>query len=813
MLLTSKPLQKISWAKKIKDDYAWFKQNGEHLISASIFGDQTGSGGHTARLKTLYEIYNSKFPTSWFKHVTDPFSTTASSNRIWPAKIRPTNILRPNIEFLRGEYPKRPFNYQVVVKGEDGYNGFLEGKKKAAYDAISQIFINTLNEQDEQSAQEGGPTLNTGIDSKPTDMPDEAVDKFSGTFKNILAVQAQTDIDLIMEEQRVLEKLKDMMKDWLIAGEAYSYKNVLRDETIYEHVSPLEIDYDKSPHVKLVQDGDWVVRRMLMTVSDVVDRFYDSLKPKDIDKLEDGTYTQSPAFFLNYLQNHFADNSKVPVYHYTFRSMEKVGYLSYLDPITGNPENDLVNEDYKANPELGETIDWFWRTRWMEGYRIGEDLHLEMGPVRFAPSMMNNFAKSQGPYNGKRFSDTHAENVSILKLGLPFQIMHVIAGFALERTLAKSRGKVVLLDQNVIPRGEGWDEEKFFHFSEAQGWGLINRNQLGVDKSFNQYQVLDLGLFDHITHLIQIMDFCKRQYDEQIGITAPAKGQTTSADSATGVQTSVFQSSIITDMIFAEFEELRRSDMEGLLDCSQISNIFGKKAAYQGSEGRTELLNIIGEEYCYAQMGIMMTDSTKENDALNKIRQYSQAFAQNGATPSTVIAIETATNIAKLKELMLSVERKQQEMEQQSAESEQEAQVNQIQLKQQFDEFNALLDTQKMHEEYNRKEDLVLIQGDINMALAAATQEGSGAEADTAGTEALMKYATEREKIAADGERKDKELAAKVKAAQNKQQLAQNALIHKQKMAEKDHALKTQIKQKELQIKKQTARSKATAKK
>lgn len=802
MLITAKPLQKISWAKKVKNNQEWFKQNGNYLISASVFGDHASSGGRTSRLKSLYEIYNSKFPQSWFKHVTDPFSATASSNRIWPAKIRPTNILRPNIEFLRGEYPKRPFNYQVVIKGEDGYNGFLEGKKEAAYKSMSQLFINTLNESG----------IDTGVDSKPVDMPDEAVNKFTGTFKNIIAVQAQTDIDLIMEEQHVKEKLNDMMKDWLIAGEAYSYKNVLRDETIYDRVSPLEIDYDKSPHVKYVQDGDWVVRRMLMTVSDVVDRFYDSLKAKDIDKLEDGSYTQSPAFFMNYLQNNFADNSKVPIYHYCFRSMEKVGYLTYLDPITGSTENDLVNEEYKVNPEMGETIDWFWRTRWMEGWRIGEDLHLEMGPVRFAPSLMNNFAKSIGPYNGKRFSDTHAENVSILKLGLPFQIMHVIAGFAMERTLAKSRGKIVLLDQNVIPKGEGWDDEKFFHFSEAQGWGLINRNQIGVDKSFNQYQVLDLGLFDHIQNLILIMDFCKRQYDEQIGITAPAKGQTTSADSATGITTSVFQSSIITDMIFAEFDYFVRTELEGLLDCSQISNIYGKKAAYQGSEGRTELLNIIGEEYCYAQMGIMMSDSTKENDALNRIKQYSQAFAQNGASPSTIVTIETSTNIAKLKEILMSVERKQQEIEAQAAENEQQAQVEQIQLQQQFAEFNTLLDTQKMHEEYNRKEDLVLIQGDINMALQAAVEEGSG-DPDTSGTEALMKYATEREKIAQEGERKDKELQSKIQAQKSKQQLDQKALVHKQKLAEKDQKLKAEIKNKELAIKKQVAKSRPTAKK
>ena len=800
MIVNSKPLQRKSWAEKNKNKQQWFKDNGDYLISKSTFGDSGVTGNRVTKLKALYEIYNSKFPSIWFIHVTDTFST--GKNVVWPAKIRPMNILRPNIEFLRGQYPKRPFNYQVVVKGEDGYNSFIEGKKKEVYKNISQIFINTVNEEATKAEEQSIP-MDTGVDSKEVEMPEEIVNKFITTFKNTLAVQAQTDIDLIMEDQHIKEKLTDMLKDWLIAGEAYSYKNVLRDEVVYERVSPLELDYDKSPHVKYVQDSDWVVRRMLLTVSDVVDRFYDSLKPKDIDSLEDGSYTQSPVQFQNYLRESATESDKVSVYHYCWRSMEKIGYLTYPNPITGKLENDIVNEDYPINKELGETVEWYWRTRWMEGYRLSDKTHVEMGYIRFAPSMMNNFSKTIGPYNGVSFSNTHAENISVLKLGLPFQIMYVIANFSMERTLAKSRGKVVLLDQAVIPKGEGWTDEKFFQMSEAQGWGLINRNQLGVDKSYNQYQVLDLGLFDHIKNLIEIMDFCKRQYDEQLGISRQAKAQVTSSDSVGGTQTAVYQSSIITEMIFAEFDSFVRTELEGLLDCSQISNIHGKRSSWVSGEGRTQLLDIMPEEYCYSQMGIMMSDSTKDNDALNRIRQHAQAFAQNGAPPSAIVAVETATNIATLKTFLLSIEAKQQQIEQQSAESAQEAKMSEIQLSQQFAEYNALLDSQKMHEEYNRKEDLVLIQGDINMALQSALPQPS--EGSDGSAEALMNYTNTREKIELDNDRKQTELAHKIQLGKDKEK--RNAAMdnHKKKIMDKDSALKADIAKKSLEIKKKQA--------
>lgn len=811
MSLTSRPAQKKTWAQKIAKGKQFFKDNIDYLISHSHFGDVGGSS-RISKLKLLYEAYNSKYPTKWFDHVTNPFSSENKDNQSWPGKIRPANIIRPNIDYLRGEYPKRPFNFQVVVRGEDGYSQFMEAKKKTVYKNLSQIFINTVNEQEEVYAEQGQGGMDTGVESQEVQMPDKIVEKFTQEFKNILSNQAQTDLNLIMEDQKVKEKLGEMMKDWLIAGEAYSFKNVIRDEVIFERVSPLEFDWGGSAGTKYVRDGDWTIRKFLWTVGDVVDRFYDSIKASEIDTLENGSYGTSPEGFYNWLSDRgLADSDKVPVYHATWKSLKKIGVLTYFSPISGQKEQDFVDEDYVITPELNESVEWFWITEWLEGYRIADDIYVEMGPVRFQPNMINNLSKSWGPYNGARFSDTHADNLSPCKLMLPFQIMYIIANFAMERTLAKSRGKIQFIDKGVIPTSDGWDEEKFFHYAEAQGWAVIDRQQIGADKSYNQYSTSDLGLFDHIAELIKIMDFCKRQCEEQIGLTQPVKGQTSSADSATGIQTSVFQSSIITEMTFVGFEHLTRTDLEGLLDCSQIANVQGKRSAYVSDEGRTEILDINPEEYCYAQMGIFMSDSTKDNDALNKIRSYGQAFAQNGAPPSAIVAIETASNINQLKSILVNIENKQAEIERQSAESEQEARMNEIQLEQQFKEYEALLETQKMHEEYNRKEDLVLIQGDINMAMLAA-EGGEEPDNGMAATEALMSYTNERDKIAIESERKDRELAAKVKAQQDKTKRETMLANHKMKLAEKDQKLKEDVKNKELKLKKTQIRLQAKKK-
>lgn len=381
-------------------------------------------------------------------------------------------------------------------------------------------------------------------------------------------------------------------------------------------------------------------------------------------------------------------------------------------------------------------------------------------------------------------------------MGLPFQIMYIINFYILEKTIAKSKGKIVLLDQNTIPRGKGWDEEKFFYFGEATGWGLINRNQTGVDKSYNQYQVLDLGLFDHIQHLIQMMEYCVTQYDRQVGLSPQAKAQVTSGETATGVNAAIGQSALITEMVFTGFDQLVRTDMEGLLNCSQISNIKGKRAVYTNSDMRTKLLEINPDYYCYADFGLMMVDSAAETAQLNRMRQYAQSFAQNGETPEAVLALETANNISTLKNQLAEIKEQQIKLAQQNAASEQEAELDRIELEQSFKEFEKLLDIQEMHEEYDRKLDLVVTQGDINMAIEAgvASLEGGGNAAE---------YQEQREAAQEDLRLKEKEIDRKMEDDKRKAILEQKKLEAKNRETKmKERVAKSQERIRRAQAKK-----------
>jgi len=813
MIPSAKPLQKLSWSEKVANNYEWFKRNIDWGLQTSHFHSPMGSGDRQNVILGLYNIYNSRFPSSWFTHVMNPYSTQKKEYENWGAKVRPHNIIRPNVELLRGEYPKRPFPYQIVVKGEQGYNNFLEARKQAVFQNLSQHFINATNAamggaQSTDPAADATPP--TGVDSQQIKMPEELTEEFANSFKDILASQAQTDLDLVMDDQRVKDKLQDILKDILICGEGRSYKGVLRDKTFYHHVPPLELDYDKTPHEKFIKDGSWACRRQFWTVPDVVDRFYDSITPGDIDNIEKMSAISSPASLYNYLENNQTyQYNKLPVYHYQWKGMQKVGYLKGTDPFTGEEYSDLVGEDYKPNPDFGETIDWQWVTQILEGWRIGDDIYTEMGPPEYQPNQINDFSKHELSYNGYNFSDQHAENISVTKLGIPFQIMYCIMSIILERTITKSKGKFALIDKNAIPyTHEGWDEEKFIYYAEAHGWGLLDRNQVGVDKSWNTYQVMDLSMFEHIKEIISIMEFCKSEWDSQLGISRQRKAETAPSDTVGGNQEAVFQSSVITEMIFQDFDRFRRTEIEGLINCSQIANRTGKRAAYTTDDARTQLLDINPDYYCYAELGVMVSDSGAENDALKRIRQYCQAFAQNGQDPVTIIEMETADNISKLKGLLKKVKEEQLALQQQQAESEHQNEIEKIQLDQQFKEYESLLDTEQMNQEYTRKEELVILQGDINLAIQEVANGMNPDTTDGADIDAIMARANERDRMFADKEMHNKSESNKLAMEKARIRIEEQKNITKQKEIASKERIAKHSKAMDLKIAKAKPKSK-----
>lgn len=792
---TGKPLQAISWSEKNKEDKKWFKDTAEYYIARSKYGAaSTGSARDGRNLHMLYEVYNSKFPLEWFEKHTNPLNAADPKNKQFPAKIRPISILRTNLDLLMSEYPRRPFVYQVNNLSDDSYSRYQEELKKTLEQNVTQHFQTILaSKLMEQGliTEDGKPASEEALAQikeamSKIEFPQDIKEKFQVSYKDNLAIQGQKWLTRLIQEQYIRPKLNKMFKHWIIAGEAYSYKSVEFDQIVYRPISPLNIDFDKASDTEDIEDGEWVVALEEMTISDAVDRYYEELaeEASGMQKLEQKAPLYTPGNFFDYLSNQdYARGNKIRVHHVVWKGKKKVKVVMNLQ--TG--EESIVDEDYTVDKTIEKVTETFWVNEIYEATRLMPNWFVRMRAFPYQRNSMNNFSKTKLPYNGRKMSDLHAQNVSVLELGLPIQIMFIIVTYLLEKTLAKSKGKIVMIDQNAIPTGPGWTEERFFYYGEAMGYFLLNRNQIGVDKSFNQYQVLDMSLFDQIKELINYQSALVQQWDDLIGISRQRKGQTYASDLVGVNERATFQSTVVTDTIFNRFEEFVEKELQGLLDLSKFTALDGIYKAWNSTEVGNQLLEIEPTEYCSADLGIFVQSSSEAIALKNKIEANAQAMLQNNVKASTIISILRSQNIAELEAKLLQIEEEQAKAEQEAAQSEQDALIAADERREQFEEFMEILRRGTMHEEYDRKEDLEEIKGTYN---TFTFQDGDSNDNGVPDAAEIQKILLEKEKVRTGllNSREERRLKAN--------ELLQKAQIEREKMKSQEKIAKMKPKPK-----------------
>lgn len=724
---SGKPLQLISYAEKNDE---WYEQNCDYALSRARFSTNTSSIANdqsTDRdLLTLYNVYNSKIPMKWFSHITDPLSATNPSHKNFPAKVRPVNFLRTNLDLLLSEYPRRPFSYQVNNLSDDSYSEYQEQLNKRIEENLTQHFqemlklqmmqSGLLNEQGQPSSDEAAKEVEETLQN--LELPDSIQESFKASYKDKLAIKGQSWLRMTIAQQSLRQKFLKNFKHWLITGEAYTYKTVLFGNIIYDIVSPLDIKYVKSPDSDYIEDSEVVIRRMRLTVSDIVDRYYDVLKKDQINKLESQPMLSSSAAFYDHL-NAGAIRGLHNVYHVTWKGKKLIKYIMDLE--TG--EESTVDEDYTLAPSEKE-IGSDWVNEIYECTKIG-DFYVNKRPILYQRNAMNNFSTCKQPYNGRCWSDLHAESIGPLELGLPYLIMYMIVTRTLELTIAKSKGKIILLDKNIIPVGKGWTEEKFFYYAEARGYMLGDRNQIGVDKSWNQYQVIDMTLFDSIKQLIDLQQHYKQEWDDILGINRQRKGQTYASDAVGNNERATFQSTVITDSIFNSYEEFIEKELQGLLDLSRFTAVDGIKKLWNDSELGNQLLEIDPVEYCNADLGVMVESSAEALQVFRALQADATAMLQNGVKPSTILEVRTTMNIAALKAKLKHIEDLQAKAEQAIAANEEEAAKAADERAKEFKQFEIMLDEAFMNKEYDRKEDIEMIRAEANMYSFKAADEST----------------------------------------------------------------------------------------
>ena len=689
--MTNIPVQSLPITEK---DRSWREDTVEAYINQANF--KLGANSYRQWILKLYDYYNGKIDNTDYTYVLEPYGKSRDN---FPAKIRNFNIIKPSIDLLIGEKAKRPFNWNIIISSPDVVTIKEYEKNEAVKENLYQWFVNKLNDEG----------FDTGIESEEEiQLPQEIEEMFERNWKDQRAIMAQKAINYLIPYLHWYDKTQVGWKDFLVSGYVFTHRYIESDEPQYEILNPLDVDFDKDPNTFFVEDGNWVVVRELVSRNSIIDKFRKQLTEEEIDRLESPRNTNRDIFFwYNQDEQIFHDewDSYTELVTVYWKSLKRVGFRTYVDEF-GEELEEIVDEDYEFNPETDIDLEWDWINEVWQGHRIDGDIYKNINPYPHQRSSIDNPSKCKLPVNGRAYADRNSSNISLLELGIPFQLSYNIFMYRLENAIAKSKDILAMMDINMVP--EGWSMDKFMFMVESTGIAWVDYQKEGVQFNPTHQSVMDMSI-KTIDQYVNLLRFIKEEWEYLSGITRQRMGEMSPYEGKATSQQAIVQSSHITEDYFRKYSAVEERDLQAMIDYSQLAWINGKKAAYVMPDGTQEFLDIDPDTYTHAEFGLFVKDASIEEEKLEQLKALGQSMVQNGVPISIISEIIESDNFVELKDKVNKAERAMQEMEEQAQQMEQEMQQAEQQLRQEE------LDREDRNKELDRqnKIEVELVKKDV----------------------------------------------------------------------------------------------------
>lgn len=807
------PIQKLPMSKKTK---AWKEACVDYVIGRSMGGSRNGNN-RTRReeMQTYYDLYNSIYNEKDLKYVTNPFKQQDG----FPATAQDFNVIKPKIDLLLGEETKRPFNFRVVRTSGIAASEMQDKAKQMLLDYVNATIMSRLGPEEQARYQQA---LQSGEIMTP-----EQIQKYmSKDYKDIAEVTAYHSLNYLKNKLNITHEFFKGWKDALIGGEEIYYVGILNGEPCLERINPIYFDYDtETSDLEFIHDAEWCCYEMNMSVTELYDRLYDKMSEKQLNQLlemMDQTskggfnpevrktsldYTHIKTHTINgFSSRPFDDTNSIKVWHCCWKSFRKIGFVTVLDPETGEPTEYQVDESYKeVGTELN--VEWKWITEVWEGYRAGEDLYIGIQPIEYQYTSADNPNSQRLPYTGVVYNNTNSVPRSLVSIMKPLQYMYIVLWYRLELAMARDKGKVVNMDITQIPKSMNIDVPKWLHYLSALGVNLINPYDEGWDipgreggkpAQFNQITALDLTMANTIDQYINLMDKIESMLSEISGVSKQREGSIASNELVGNVERSVIQSAHITEPWFWTHNQVKRECMTMLLNTARYAWKDGSKTHLQYIlDDATRAFVTLSDTMLYEDFDIFVEDTTKNQQYIESLKQLMQPAMQNGASLLDIAEIITMDNITMIKSRLEEIEQKrmeqQQAMEQAQAEREQQA----IQMQNEIKEEELMIkeaemDLKKYEIDQNNATKITVAQLNAYRGTENMDQDGNGIP----DTLEIASQALAERKQASDEASKQFEFNAKIREQKikkeiedKKNQLERERMQHEMKLQkQKDDA-------------------------
>lgn len=671
--ISSFPRQKLSKSRKTS---AWGESNVEAGIKLKGLYNTSRRSPITKKIRN-YNLYNGKFDKDDLGYELQPL---LGKDYTFPADLQYKDIATPIFQTLLGEEAKRGLSFVVRAINEEAITQKEKEKKDLILQALQQRIMSVASEQEKQQFSQG-------------QAPEDIQSYFTYSFQDIREKNATY---LLSYYKKYLHLDKVFQKGWedsIIAGEEIYCVEEVSNEPIVRRCNPLEMYYLLPHNSDLVDDAQVILEETYMSISKIIDDFYEYLTPTQIDMLEekitDKDYLAGGQFSVPGTElpprqsilteeeligggllasnSYYDPHGNIRVCKVTWKSMRKVGTLTYTDE-AGQEQELLVDETFKMPLNEGMNIEWFWINEYWEGTKVGDDIYLNIRPKKLQFRRIDNLSACKSGYIGTVYNCNNSQSVSLMDRLVPWLYQYAVMWYRTDLLIAANQGRIAKIDLSLVP--DGWELDKWLHYATAMKFAFVdsfNEGKKGAATGKlagmmqNQGGELNLETGNAIQGHIELLGFIEQKLMQLSGVTPQRMGDISPSELVGNVQASLATSATVTEPWFQVHNWTKQRVLEALIEVAKETlSTSSKKLQYVADDMATVFFEIDGNEFSNAEYGVFVTNSAKDTQILDMLKQLTQAAMQNDKIQmSNVIDIMMGESIADIKNKLIQAEAKQ----------------------------------------------------------------------------------------------------------------------------------------------------------
>lgn len=720
--------ERLSLSQKLANDKEWYKRKADSLDKSHTELDIGYDGlSRKKKMKVNYDLFNNILNLKDFEYVCKPFGSEAGE---LPAKMENRDISSSKIKSIMGMEIKRPMTWNVIAVNPEATTRKEQEEFGRIRDWVISEIVRPIRQEAELKAAEQtkGKSLTREEQEKiqqqieeeiQAKTPDETRKYMEREHQDISEVMHQQLLQYVVQKCDVRRKFNIAFKHALLSSLGVMYVGIINGEPALWNINSIDFNYTNSPGLEDVKDAEEASCEFRMSPSTVVKYFGKELSKKQIDDLYNGKATSindkverwlednSDTGSTFYLQN---EGNTVRVLHCVWKSLRKIGFLSYIDE-DGEIQEMIVDENYKLNKENGDiNIEWEWIPEVYETWKIKDDIYVGMQPIPGQFKDLDNLYECNLPYYGAIYDNMNSEPTSLMDRLKVYQYYYNIIMYRLELLIASDKGKKVMMNVGMIPSSAGFDMKKWQYFMESTPYMWYDPQEEG-----NSYtdvntvaKVIDLSVASDMNKYIEIAEYLRTQAGRSVGITDQVEGQIGPTEQVGNTKQNLIQSSHILEWYFDTHSYTKRNVLQALIEAAKVaySNSNKKKLTYFLDDLSRKTIDLDTGLLDSDTVGVFLVNSSKAEETKDTIRQLAHAAMQTqSAKLSDIVSMIRQESIVEMEDTLKAAEKEAAERDSKLQQQNLQAQAEEAEREREWkrEENDMLIDRDRRKEEERRK--------------------------------------------------------------------------------------------------------------